>query len=439
LSGHVNRDVADKNRDKGVADLGQMSRSANRVTATDLVSLFRQPDADRTVVHGGTSLTRATTVIIGAGPYGLSAAAHLKAAGVSTVVFGRPMEFWNGMPQGMFLKSPWSASSLSDPDRAFSLDRYARTLRIDRADPIPLNLFIEYTNWFRQRLVADVDPTYVANVRRNGAGFDLDLADGRRLTAGRVVVAVGIRAFKRVPEFADGLPAAVASHTVDHADFSGFKGRRVLVVGAGQSALESAALLHEAGADVEVLCRSHAHWVNRRFSQSPMPIRKLLYPPTDVGPPGINWLVAYPLVVRRLPERTRAALYRRATRPAGAKWLRPRVETRVKITQKSGIWRAVSSATGVRVELDDGTVREADHLLLGTGFRPDLKRLGFLEASLLAGIRQQGSMPVLNSWFESSVPNLHFIGGVASHSFGPLCNFVAGARVAARRVAARAS
>ena len=56
--------------------------------------------------------------IIGAGPYGLALAAHLRGRGVEPAVFGRPMSFWEEhMPKGMLLRSPWRASHISDPDR----------------------------------------------------------------------------------------------------------------------------------------------------------------------------------------------------------------------------------------------------------------------------------------------------------------------------------
>jgi cation diffusion facilitator CzcD-associated flavoprotein CzcO len=381
----------------------------------------------------------AETIVIGAGPYGLSTAAHLKAAGVPTRVFGKPMEFWRGMPAGMYLKSPWSASSLSDPARAFSLDRYVRQLSTAPVEPLPLPFFVDYGRWFQRHLVPDLDETYVRCVNQDGDAFSIELADGRRVAAGRVVVAAGIQRFAHLPAFAAGIPNATVSHTIEHSDFSSFAGKRVLVVGTGQSALESAALLHEAAAHVELVCRGPVSWVTRRFYDTPKPIRRIFYPPTDVGPPGINWVVAFPLLVHRLPESVRCAMYRRATRPAGARWLRSRVDGQLTITANAGIRGATPSGTGVRVDLSDGTHREVDHLLLGTGFRPDIGKLPFLSGDMLARVRRHNGRPLLNEWFESSVPNLHFIGGVANYSFGPLCNFVTGAGAPARQIARRAA
>ena len=64
------------------------------------------------------------TVIIGAGPHGLAAAAHLGRAGVETTVFGDPMCFWRTMPKGMLLRSNWTATSIAEYDGPLSLDSY---------------------------------------------------------------------------------------------------------------------------------------------------------------------------------------------------------------------------------------------------------------------------------------------------------------------------
>jgi thioredoxin reductase len=379
------------------------------------------------------------TVVIGAGPYGLAVAAHLRARDIPVIVLGKPMEFWRRMPAGLCLKSAWSASSLADPSGAFSITRYAKSVEPHPGEPIPLPYFLRYARWFQDQVVPDVDPTYVRSLSPNGEGFHVELADGRVLTAGRVVVAVGISAFAHIPDFARSLPASVCSHTQAHADYGAFAGRAVAVVGTGQSALESAALLHEAGADVDVIIRGQVTWVNRRLYDLPGLAKRIFYPPTDVGPPGINWVVAFPLMVRHFPARVRSAMFRRSVRPAGAKWLRPRVEGRLRITASAPIRDVTPRPDGVRITLGDGTTRDVHHLVLGTGYRPNLARLGFLEAALQRRLEQRGGFPVLNRWFESSVPGLHFVGGMASFNFGPLCNFMCGARVAARQIAGYAA
>jgi lysine/ornithine N-monooxygenase len=250
-------------------------------------------------------------------------------------------------------------------------------------------------------------------------------------------MAAGISRFPHLPDFVAGLPPRLASHTSAHRDFGGFAGADVIVVGAGQSALESAALLNEAGASVEVIARSGITWVNRQLHASPL-LASLLYAPSDVGPAGLSRLVHRQLLVRRLPSPLRRAVTRRCVRPSGATWLRERVVDRVRLSDHVWVLSATAAGPGVRLRLSDGSVRHADHLLLGTGYRPDVRALDMLDADLVARVAAGGPLPRLNRWFESAVPGLHFVGALAERDFGPLCRFVAGARQAASQVARRA-
>lgn len=380
--------------------------------------------------------SRDTTVVIGAGPYGLSVAAHLKAKGVPTTIFGKPMEFWQKMPPAMNLKSSWSALNLSDPAGAYSLKRFSKAAGIQPQEPVPLQVFLRYSEWFQKQVVPDVDQTYVRTLSRHGRGFQLVLEDGRTLEAGKVVVATGVASFALIPAFARALSSQVVSHSQEHSDFSRFRGKRVVVVGSGQSALESAALLHEAGAAaVELIARGPVNWINRRLYYYTGPAKRIFYPPSDVGPPGINWLVAFPLLFRRFPAKTRMRLDARAVRPAGSTWLRPRVEGRIGITPHVSVSHALEEGQEVRLKLSDGTARTVDHVILGTGYQANIEALTFIDEALRQHIQVQNGYPLLNEWFESSVPHLHFVGAPAWYNFGPLCRFVVGSGVAARQIA----
>jgi pyruvate/2-oxoglutarate dehydrogenase complex dihydrolipoamide dehydrogenase (E3) component len=376
-----------------------------------------------------------TTVVIGAGPYGLSVAAHLKAQGAPTLVFGKTMEFWQKMPSKMYLKSVWTASTFDDPYGAYSLNQYVQATKTTRQEPVPLPFFLDYGHWFQQHAISNVDPTYVSQLSRDGKGFHLDLSDGRSVKAGRVIVAVGIELFTHVPHFAQGIPNTLASHTHYHNDFSEFKGRMTIVIGSGQSGLETAALLHEAGADVELIARGPIIWIDRRLYHYTGVTRHIFYPPSDVGPPGLNQLAAHPLLYRRLSDQMRQSLAKRAIRPAGADWLRARVEHQVRVTPFTQIQKMTPQGRGVCLELGDGTTREADYVFLGTGFKPDFQKLPFLAPALHADIQGKDGFPILNKWLESSVPNLHFAGALGGFTFGPICRFIAGSVFAARQIA----
>ena len=201
----------------------------------------------------------ADVAIVGAGPYGLSLAAHLRRAGVAVREFGMVMHPWRtAMPAGMFLKSQGFASNLSDPDGSHTLAAFCRATGRPYADyglPVPLDTFIEYGRWFAAELVPDLEETLVTAVTPAGDGFEVSLATGETARARRVVIATGIEHFPSTPPELAGLPAPACTHASAHADLSVFAGQQVVVVGAGQSALETAALLHEHGADVRIVMR----------------------------------------------------------------------------------------------------------------------------------------------------------------------------------------
>ncbi len=375
-----------------------------------------------------------TTVVIGAGPYGLSVAAHLKAQNIPTLIFGKPMDFWKKMPAQMYLKSFWSAASLSAPGRKYTLDEYAASINSQEQRPIPLQFFLDYCRWFQEKTDLDIDPTYVQSLTRKEDGFHIELADGRTVEANNVVVAAGISPFANIPQFALDLPPTLASHTQEHTDLSSFKGKHVAVVGRGQSALEYAALLYEAGAEVEVIARGPIIWINRKLYDRTGPAKHIFYPPSDVGPPGLNWVIAFPTIFSRLSDKARYSIDRRAVRPAGAQWLRPRVENKVRLTQNTEVIKATPQGEGLYCELSDGTTRTIDYLFLGTGYEAHIDKFAFINPSLRDQIQQNDGYPTQNTWFESSVPHLYFAGAIAGYTFGPICRFVAGSDTAAHQI-----
>jgi FAD-dependent urate hydroxylase len=375
-------------------------------------------------------MKRFDVIIIGAGPYGLSAAAHLRASGLNAAVFGEPMSFWYmHMPAGMLLRSPSYATDLSDPDRKFDLGAYFSRLPQGIDGPVPLEEFVRYGLWFQDNLVPDFDPRQVRNVTKNGTFF-VTLEDGERIIAPRVVVASGIRSFARRPRQFDHLPSELASHTSDHRDLSGFSNRPVAVIGAGQSALESAALLHEAGSQVEVVVRStRVKWLRDKGSPWLSVCERMLWGPAGIGPAGISKLVERPYCFRMLPRRLQNRYS--GQHPAGAAWLRPRLHD-VPISTGRQVMSAKRVGNQVVLHLDDYSQRIVDHVLLATGYRVDLEKYDFLSAPILANVHQANGFPKLTTGFESSVPGLYFLGAPAVWSFGPLLRFVAGTHFASR-------
>ena len=376
-------------------------------------------------------------IVVGAGPYGLAAAAHLRAAGVEVHVVGDPMVFWReNMPEGMFLRSAWEASHIADPHDRLTLDRYAADRGRPIPVPIPLEDFIEYGRWFQQQVVPEPDLRRVQRISRTDGHFRLHLDDGDELTGRRVVVATGLARFPwRPPEF-EGFGPEHVSHSSEHRDLSVFAGRRVIVVGGGQSALESAALLAERGADVDVLIRAPLiHWLPEgRLAERLGRARRILYPPTDVGPPGLNWIAALPDVFRAFPYALQGPMARRCIRPAGAFWLRARLAG-VPLETAHPIASVSRDGDGMVVRLADGGERRTDHIMLATGYRIDVDRYDLLAPGVRAAVRRRRGHPLLRPGFESSVPGLHFIGAAAAESFGPIMRFVTGTGYTGRGLA----
>src|ERR1700675_308794 len=180
--------------------------------------------------------------IIGAGPYGLSIAAHFRRRGIPFRIFGRPMDSWlNHMPKGMMLKSDGFASDIYDPEKAFTLRQFCAERGIEYADtgvPVKLETFGAYGLAFRDRMVPELEDKLVVGVDQLPDGFVLRLEDGETIQARRVVLAVGITHFEHISVNRAQLPSESLSHSARHREVEPFRGRNVTVIGGGSSALD---------------------------------------------------------------------------------------------------------------------------------------------------------------------------------------------------------
>jgi Pyridine nucleotide-disulphide oxidoreductase len=376
--------------------------------------------------------------IVGAGPFGLSVAAHLQRRRVRT--FGEEMETWRTrMPREMLLRSAWEETSLSAPEGAGTLDVWVGETEESRVEPIPLAVFLRYSAWFAERFVHDRDPSRVASLEAGGGGYRLTTVDGSEVHARHVVVAVGVMPFAYVPpQLAEHLGESVTVATgMENADRDA--GRRVLVVGGGQAGLETAGLAAQAGARVELVTRSTVRWFADREPHYPRgPIRgrlyRLAYPVVGFGPPPLNRLVMMPDLFAMLPERTRRSLSARILRSGGSPWLREFVDRSVRVTEQNTITHVERESDHLLLRLTDGTEREVDQVLIACGYRFDLDRLSFLSPDIRARIATHNGWPVIDRFFRSTDSNLFFVGYAAEHRFGPLSRFVLGAEFAALRV-----
>ncbi|MFF4457108.1 NAD(P)-binding domain-containing protein [Streptomyces goshikiensis] len=384
-------------------------------------------------------------VVVGAGPYGLSIAAHAAAAGLHVRLLGRPMAAWRDhMPEGMYLKSePWS-SNLSSPDGRHTLASYCATLGIvaEHGTPLPIGTFSAYGLWFARQAAPEIEEVTVTEVTPQGDGFRIRTAEGPPLLARTVVLAVGVMPFVHHPEALRALPPHHYSHSSGHRDLSRFAGREVAVLGAGQAALETAALLAENGAAPTLVARrARLNW-----NTVPQPLERpvlhaLREPHSGLGTGWRSWVWSeLPWAVRRLPAATRERIAATALGPAGAWWLRDRFERRVPVLLGHRLHRAAALGGRTRLELESPAgqpvVLDTDHVIAATGFSPDLARLGFLDAGLRSALRTVGGAgtPELDAGFESSWPGLFFAGLLTAPSFGPSMRFVHGAGFTAGRL-----
>jgi len=378
--------------------------------------------------------------IVGAGPYGLSLAAHLNSRRVPVRVFGKPMEFWlNHMPKGMCLKSDGFASSLYHPAGILSLEQFCRENGLmydDTAIPVPLQTFTSYGLSFQNRFVPNVDERNVARVTALGMGFKLELENGEILNVRKLIIAVGVSYFKNLPMVFENLRPEFVSHSSDHHELESFKKRNVVVVGAGASATDMAALLYEAGAAVQLVARETALRFHGRGDIQRSLWRQIRHPSSGIGPGWRNRFYSEaPWLFHTLPQHLRLTIVKRTLGPAGGWFIKDRIIGKVPTVLGFSPEAACVKNEQVHLRLRglDGTTRDlvADHVVLATGFRVDVRRLNFLVPELQSQIRSVENTPILSSEMESSVRGLYFVGAASANSFGPVMRFAYGARFTA--------
>ena len=365
-------------------------------------------------------------LVIGAGPYGLATAAEARRLGVPTVVLGEPMGFWREhMPAAMLLRSgrDWHLDAAGE----HTLDAYVEVQGLDpeALDPIPIDVFIGYADWFTvEKKLRPRRERVRALVARNG-GFEARMEDGSTMLAERVVAAPGIADFAVEPALVrERLAPGQWSHTSRTVGFDGLRGRRCLILGGRQSAFEWAALLAEAGAErVDVV---HRHDTPEFTASDWSFVDDLLVRTRQTR----GWF-------RRLGESERAAIVQRFWQ-VGRLQLEPWLADRI-ARDNVHLWpRAepaeIETAPGeaVTVTLGDGTRLETDHVLLATGYRVDMRRVPYFPGD----VELADGFPVLDEDFQASLPGLYVPGFPSTRDFGPFFGFVAGATTTAAMIGA---
>lgn len=382
-------------------------------------------------------------VVIGAGPYGLSIAACLGKTNLTFRIFGHPMLSWrNHMPQGMSLKSDGFASSLHDPDSSFTLQHYYKEKNLPYADiglPVPLDVFCAYGLEFQKHFVPTLEQTDIVSVSRAPEGFELKTADGQTVHARKVIVAAGITHFDYLPPFLAELPREFVTHSSQHRDLSVFSGKNVVVIGAGASAVDIAAILHEKGSDVRLVARRAEIAFHTKAKEKRSLLQSVTKPRSGLG---FGWrsrlCTDAPLLFHVMPQKFRFRVVRNHLGPAPGWFVRDKVVGKFPLHLGCKIESVEVKNRKVHLNIieNDGTKREliAEHLIGATGYRVSVSRLRFIDDGLLREIQTIEDTPVLSRYFETSVPGLYMVGLASANSFGPLTRFAFGARFTAKHI-----
>jgi FAD-dependent urate hydroxylase len=386
------------------------------------------------IMHGSAGCRPAHQhlAVIGAGPFGLALASRLHAAHADFTLFGKVMSSWREhVPKGTCLLSDrWDLSFSRD---GLDMTAYEKARGAPITLPIPAEEFAAYGVWFQQTACLSPDERTVIHVAKTEGGFAIRVEDGDEIAVAYIVVAIGMKPFAfRPPEFTD-LASELVSHTADLHDLSRFQGKKVAVIGCGQSALECAALLAENDAEVEVIARSRSlRWLAAGHAGS-LPRRPAGITAGLDAPRALWGRLYHPDVYMRLPSFARDFLLKRMLRPAASVSLKARLGP-VRFTLSRGVTAARVKDDRVELHLDDQTIRIIDHVVLGTGYKVDVNAIPFLAPELRREIRTRNGYPILNSWMESSVPGLYFVGVAAAWNLGPVMWFVQRAPWAAARI-----
>ena len=387
--------------------------------------------------------TEHEVAIIGAGPYGLSLASYLKDRNSDFGIFGEPMQFWREhMPKGMHLKSDGFASNLYDPSGIYTLRRYCQENGIDYQDttlPVALDTFVRYGTAFKERFVPDLRSNKVLDVAKTSNGFSLRLDNDETVSARNVVVAAGIRDFRHLPPQLESLSSEYVTHSSDHHDLSSFKNRDVVVLGAGASATDIAALLHESGAKVQLVAREQNIRFHGFADAKRSLFKRLRHPSSGIGPGLRNrFYCDAPWLFHHFPEALRLEIVRHTLGPAGGWFMKDRVIGQFPMAVGFSLESAEAKLDKVYLKLrsPSGNLRElvTEHVIAATGFKPNFQRFQFLSAEIRSKLRAVNDTPVLSSSMESSVPGLYFMGAIAANSFGPVMRFAFGAQFSAARM-----
>jgi len=369
-------------------------------------------------------------LIIGAGPFGLSMAAYAKHHNLDFLIVGKTMEFWkNNMPDGMYLRSgiDWHI----DPVEEHTFYNFLESQNGKPADtnPISLNLYLQYTEWFRRGKGIDPINSYVTkldNSKENNYPFKAYMDNGSVIESKATVIAIGFGYFKYIPEeLSSDIPDDKFSHTCDLVNFSNLKSKSCLIIGGRQSAFEWASLISKAEANKIYVAHRHK---TPEFKQS-------------------DWLWVTPIVEEmadnseyyvKLSKEEKEVINNRFWKEGRLKlepWLAGiKYDKKINIYPESKIASISINDRGlIQVLLDRGDRFEVDHIIFATGYKVDISRVPFLSSgNVLENIEKNNGYPKLKTGMQSSVPGLYFTSFPATQDYGAFFGFTVSCRASAK-------
>lgn len=363
-------------------------------------------------------------LVIGAGPYAYSAAAHAQARGIRTRILGRPMSFWREqMPADMFLRSGRDWTLDADGVHTFEAFFEDRGYAVDEHDPIPVSVFLDHTEWFREHKGLDVEELMVEHLTPRDDRFEAALSDGSTITAEKVLAAPGIAPYAQLPEWYDEVPAVRRSHTSERVTFDDLSGSRVAVIGGRQSAYEWAALLCDHGAAKVDVIHRHDTPTFAKVSWA------FVDPYVDRTEAERGWWRHLPMA----RQQEVALEFWQVGRLTLEHWLTPRLDPAVVTSRPRTQVTAVDATADdvVRLALSDGGLLDVDHVIAASGYRADLSAVPYL-AGVLDRVSVTDGFPDLSPGFETTLPGLFVTGFSATRDFGPFYGFTKGCPSAAR-------
>ncbi len=370
-------------------------------------------------------------IIIGAGPFGLSAASFANFHQIDYLVIGKPMAFWKeNIPENMYLRSgtDWHL----DPYGNYTIETFLKSRNKTPEDvkPLPLTIFLDYAEWFQEQQNINVLDKLILKLDYLGGEkkYLITLKDGKEIKAINVLIAIGFKFFKKLPVYlTKKLPAGSFTHTCDVVKFEKFKDKSVLIIGGHQSAYEWAALIVEAGAKTVHI--SHRHEAPE-FAESNW----------SWIDPIMDQMVDNPEWYRTLNEKEQEEIERKFWIEDSQKlepWLLPRIDREnIKIWPLSNVVKCDESNSGqYKVHLDNGRRLEVDHIILATGYKVDINKIPFLSSgNILPKLNINEGFPDLDGYLQTSLPGLYMTSMIATKSFGRFFAYIASCRTSSQIV-----